>query len=108
MVSLVEPLVKRGAFGKGLPLNFRPRKPSVMRYYVGIRRRSAPPCLAMPDFKKLIARLQKLYGAPELPPARGALELVLWENACYLPLRAGSHRGGTAQRGRAAGQTRAG
>jgi endonuclease-3 len=36
------------------------------------------------DFTKLIARLQKHYGAPELPPARGAFELVLWENACYL------------------------
>ena len=38
----------------------------------------------MTDFQKLIARLQKHYGAPELPPARGAFELVLWENACYL------------------------
>ena len=38
----------------------------------------------MPDLAKLIARLQKHYGAPELPPARGAFELVLWENACYL------------------------
>jgi endonuclease-3 len=38
----------------------------------------------MPDFKKLIAGLQKSYGAPGLPPARGAFELVLWENACYL------------------------
>jgi endonuclease III len=38
----------------------------------------------MPDLQKLIARLQKHYGAPELPPARGAFELVLWENACYL------------------------
>jgi endonuclease III len=38
----------------------------------------------MPDFTKLMARLQKHYGAPELPPARGAFELVLWENACYL------------------------
>lgn len=38
----------------------------------------------MPDFQKLIARLQTHYGAPELPPASGAFELVLWENACYL------------------------
>jgi endonuclease-3 len=38
----------------------------------------------MTDFTKLIARLQKHYGAPELPPARGAFELVIWENACYL------------------------
>jgi len=38
----------------------------------------------MPDFRKLIARLNKHYGAAELPPARGPFELVLWENACYL------------------------
>jgi endonuclease-3 len=38
----------------------------------------------MPEFKKLIARLQKHYGAPDLPPARGPFELVIWENACYL------------------------
>jgi endonuclease-3 len=38
----------------------------------------------MPDFQKLIGRLQKHYGVPELPPAHGAFELVLWENACYL------------------------
>ena len=38
----------------------------------------------MPDLQKLIARLQKHYGSPDLPPARGAFELVLWENACYL------------------------
>jgi endonuclease-3 len=38
----------------------------------------------MPDFRKLIARLEKHYGAPSLPPARGAFELVIWENACYL------------------------
>lgn len=38
----------------------------------------------MTDFRKLIAHLQKHYGAPELPPARGSFELVLWENACYL------------------------
>jgi endonuclease-3 len=42
------------------------------------------PIRQMPDFTKLIARLQKHYGAPELPPARGAFELVIWENACYL------------------------
>jgi endonuclease-3 len=38
----------------------------------------------MPDLQKLLARFQKHYGAPELPPAHGAFELVLWENACYL------------------------
>jgi endonuclease III len=36
------------------------------------------------DLKKLIARLEKHYGAPGLPPARGPFELVVWENACYL------------------------
>jgi endonuclease-3 len=38
----------------------------------------------MPKFQKLINRLQKHYGAPELPPAKGPFELVLWENCCYL------------------------
>jgi endonuclease-3 len=38
----------------------------------------------MPELKKLIARLQKHYGAPEMPPARCPFELVMWENACYL------------------------
>ena len=38
----------------------------------------------MPEFKKLIARLRKHYGAPTMPPAKGPFELVLWENACYL------------------------
>src|SRR5438105_4599944 len=38
---------------------------------------------AMP-FAKLIARLKKHYGEPQLPPARGPFELILWENACYL------------------------
>jgi endonuclease III len=38
----------------------------------------------MPDFQKLIERLQKHYGAPALPPAHTAFELVIWENACYL------------------------
>ena len=37
-----------------------------------------------PDFRKLVARLKRHYGAPALPPARGPFELVLWENACYL------------------------
>ena len=35
-------------------------------------------------FRKVIAGLQTHYGAPALPPARGAFELVMWENACYL------------------------
>lgn len=38
----------------------------------------------MADFKKLVARLQRHYGDPSLPPAKGPFELVLWENACYL------------------------
>jgi endonuclease III len=38
----------------------------------------------MPDFKKLIARLKRHYGEPQLPPAKGPFELVIWENACYL------------------------
>lgn len=32
----------------------------------------------------LLKRLQRHYGAPQLPPARGPFELILWENACYL------------------------
>lgn len=36
------------------------------------------------SFRKLIERLHKAYGEPELPPAKGPFELVLWENACYL------------------------
>jgi len=35
-------------------------------------------------FQKLIQRLRKHYGEPELPPARGPFQLVLWENCCYL------------------------
>jgi endonuclease III len=38
----------------------------------------------MLSFGKLIERLQKHYGEPALPPARGPFELVMWENACYL------------------------
>lgn len=38
----------------------------------------------MPEFKKIIAKLKQLYGAPTMPPARGPFELVMWENACYL------------------------
>jgi endonuclease III len=38
----------------------------------------------MPDFKQLMTRLQKHYGPPETPPAKGPFELVIWENACYL------------------------
>jgi endonuclease-3 len=29
-------------------------------------------------------RLELLYGVPEVPPPRGALEWILWENAAYL------------------------
>ena len=38
----------------------------------------------MPAFQKLIARLNRHYGDPKLPPAQGPFELVMWENACYL------------------------
>jgi endonuclease III len=38
----------------------------------------------MPDLTKVLARLHQRYGEPELPPARGPFELVIWENACYL------------------------
>ncbi|HEX7286998.1 MAG TPA: hypothetical protein VF532_12500 [Candidatus Angelobacter sp.] len=37
-----------------------------------------------PGIRKLIAALEKHYGAPKLPPAKGPFELILWENACYL------------------------
>src|SRR5713101_7718113 len=36
------------------------------------------------DLKKLIARLRRHYGEPDVPAARGPFELVMWENACYL------------------------
>jgi len=84
MVSLVEPLVKREAFGKGLPPNPPSEKARTDEILRADPARLAPPYSTMTDFTKLIARLQKHYGAPELPPARGAFELVLWENACYL------------------------
>ncbi len=38
----------------------------------------------MPELKKILARLKKHHGNPELPPAKGPFELVIWENACYL------------------------
>lgn len=38
----------------------------------------------MPELKKLISALNRFYGTPVLPPARGPFELVMWENACYL------------------------
>lgn len=33
---------------------------------------------------QILALLRRQHGAPDLPPARGPFELVLWENACYL------------------------
>lgn len=33
---------------------------------------------------EVLAVLRRQHGAPELPPARGPFELILWENACYL------------------------
>jgi endonuclease-3 len=38
----------------------------------------------MHKFTKVIQLLRKHYGEPEVPPARGPFELVLWENAVYL------------------------
>ena len=38
----------------------------------------------MADLRKLLDRLKRHYGEPDLPPAKGPFELVLWENACYL------------------------
>jgi len=38
----------------------------------------------MPDLRKILAALERHYGPPEMPPARGPFELVIWENACYL------------------------
>ncbi len=40
--------------------------------------------MAESRFAKLIASLKRRYGIPELPPAKGPFELVLWENAAYL------------------------
>src|SRR5258706_10986734 len=36
------------------------------------------------DLKRLIARLRRHYGEPNVPPAHGPFELVMWENSCYL------------------------
>lgn len=33
---------------------------------------------------QILTLLRRQHGAPELPPARGPFELILWENACYL------------------------
>lgn len=38
----------------------------------------------MPDLASLLDSLKAHYGAPDVPPAKGPFELVLWENACYL------------------------
>jgi len=38
----------------------------------------------MQTFTELIARLERHYGEPKVPPARGPFGLVMWENACYL------------------------
>ncbi len=34
--------------------------------------------------KSILSLLRRQHRAPEMPPARGPFELVLWENACYL------------------------
>ena len=36
------------------------------------------------SLRQLVQQLRRHYGAPELPPAQGVFELVMWENACYL------------------------
>jgi len=46
--------------------------------------RNHRPGSPMQTFKQVITRLKRHYGEPEAPPANGPLELVLWENACYL------------------------
>jgi len=38
----------------------------------------------MHKFARVIEDLRNHYGEPEIPPARGPFELVLWENAAYL------------------------
>jgi endonuclease III len=38
----------------------------------------------MQSFNQTVALLKRHYGTPEVPPAKGPFELVLWENACYL------------------------
>jgi endonuclease-3 len=38
----------------------------------------------MSKFRVILELLRKQYGAPATPPAKGPLELVFWENACYL------------------------
>jgi len=38
----------------------------------------------MHKFTQVIQHLRKHYGEPEIPPAKGPFELVLWENAVYL------------------------
>ncbi len=37
-------------------------------------------------------RLEAFYGVQEAPPARGALEWILWENAAYLVRRRSATR----------------
>ena len=42
------------------------------------------PCTAADALPRQLDLLEALYGAPDIPPAKGALEWVLWENAAYL------------------------
>ncbi|MSR60944.1 MAG: hypothetical protein EXS08_00660 [Planctomycetes bacterium] len=42
---------------------------------------SPTPCSSLP---RQLDSMEALYGAPEAPPPRGALEWILWENAAYL------------------------
>jgi len=38
----------------------------------------------MRKFTQIIQHLRNYYGKPEIPPANGPFELILWENAVYL------------------------
>ena len=38
----------------------------------------------MAELKQLLMALERHYGRPAMPVAKGPFELVIWENACYL------------------------
>jgi len=40
--------------------------------------------LAAPSFRNVVGKLAKHYGPPQAPPAKGAFEMILWENVAYL------------------------
>ena len=39
---------------------------------------------APPSFRNVVGKLAKHYGPPKAPPAKGAFEMILWENVAYL------------------------